>query len=135
LLRASSRKLAKVSDTETPKWFENDEEADAFIDKNREKLIDKLGLGDLFTGDDPPKASKGTRTSSDPKSSSTSGPASSVSIPSNQMQDVMGALVAQSIGALKDAAVGHSAASAGAPSAPAVPKTRKHWLLGDIIDE
>lgn len=118
---------------ETPKWFENDDEADAFIDKNRGKLIDKLGLGDLFAGDDPPKASGATAGLTGAGTASKSSSAEPVSVPSNQSQDVMGHLVRDAIGALKEAAVAKSTAPASSPPTP--PKTRRHWLLGDILDD
>jgi len=48
-----------ATDETVPEWYDDDAKVDAFVSKHRGKLIDKLGLGDLFASSEPaPKPAK-----------------------------------------------------------------------------
>jgi hypothetical protein len=48
-----------MTDETVPEWYDDDAKVDAFVSKHRGKLIEKLGLGDLFASSEPaPKPAK-----------------------------------------------------------------------------
>jgi hypothetical protein len=107
-----------------PRWFDNEEEVDSFIDTHRGRLIEKLGLSDLFADPSPAPAPK--------KSAPKEGGGEQVR--SQDMEASMSSLVAAlTKGVEMGAALGSAKAVAEKPEeAPAPPKTKKSWFFGEV---
>lgn len=103
---------------ETPAWWEDDAQVDAFAERHREKLIDKLGLSDLFAA--PPAAAKPVAKGGGQE------------VKSTEMEGAMSSLVtALTKGMEMGAAVGSVGKSAPAPKKV----QRHHWFFGDWEEE
>ena len=104
-----------VAKSGEPAWWEDDAAVDAFAEKHRGRLIDKLGLSDLFAPapSAPAKPVKG----------------GGQEVKSAEMEGAMSSLVtALTKGMEMGATIG--SAGKGAPAPPRKVK-RHHWFFGD----
>lgn len=100
------------------KWWEDDAEVDAFADRHRERLIDKLGLSDLYEAPPATKAKPAKGGGQEVKPL--------------EMEGAMSSLVtALTKGIEMGAAVG--SASKASPARATVKK--HHWFFGDYEED
>lgn len=104
---------------ETPEWWEDDAKVDAFAERHRDRLIEKLGLGDLFAA--PPDKPKAPKEGGGEK------------VRPQEMEGAMSSLVAAlTKGVEMGATLAGAKSAATAPTAPTPKPKRKSWFFGEV---
>lgn len=107
----------------TPDWFADEGKVDAFLETHKGRLIEKLGLSDLFSELPAPKGA--------PASSGGGG-----QVKPQEMEGAMSSLVAALTKGVEMGATMAGAKAAADKPAPAPPrKMRKNWFFGSVEDD
>ena len=100
------------------KWWEDEAEVEAFAKTHRGKLIETLGLSDLFQAPAPAKT--------------TPAKGGGQEVKPLEAEGSMSALVTALTEGMK---MGAAVGSSKAPSAAAAKRTKHHWFFGDYEEE
>jgi hypothetical protein len=112
-----------MSEKPEPAWWEDDAAVDAFAEKHRGRLIEKLGLSDLFTEPTPGKPGK-------PPTKEGGGQ----QVRSQEAEGAMSSLVAALTKGVELGASFGAAKAAGEKAPPPPKPKRKSWFFGDVDD-